>query len=80
MFLLPDFMPPPTQPPPLPHNSQEFDSNAKSDKSFKFKVGKGKVIKVVTAVWCRLTCGQCHDSEKSLDGKWKHSTMSNVKA
>jgi len=25
---------------------QVFDSNASSDKSFKFKVGKGKVIKV----------------------------------
>ena len=26
--------------------TQEFDSNAKSDKSFKFKIGRGKVIKV----------------------------------
>ena len=31
---------------PCLHYTQEFDSNAKSDKSFKFKIGKGKVIKV----------------------------------
>ena len=58
-------------PSPL-HCTQEFDSNAKSDKSFKFKIGKGKVIKVPHATSIHLTTFLINNDLSDLFGVFMH--------
>jgi len=60
-----------------------FDSNASTDKSFKFKIGKAKVIKVRRISECKCTTGVQFASFRSLgvgggdggDGKGRQTTI-----